>query len=197
MRLFVALEPNSKIVASLTELVRRLAPIAPIRWVHPQNMHVTLKYIGEWADHRVDSVVDELSSVRITSKIKVPLAGLGFYPSGLHPRVFWVVAENTPLLRQLASTIDVHLSRLGIAPEVRPFVPHLTLGRLRDRCDLTEMHEAIEELPSREFGVLEPDSFALYGSMLTKDGPVHRKIEEFPLTMPLARAREHEMVLRY
>lgn len=197
MRLFVALEPNTKVIANLTELVRRLAPMAPVRWVHPRNMHVTLKYIGEWDENRLDLVTDALGRVRITSKVKVPLAGLGFFPYAPSPRVFWVIAENTPPLRQLASSVDAQLSRLGIAPEVRPFVPHLTLGRLRGQCDLTEMNEAIEELPSREFGTIEPETFALYGSMLTQNGPVYRKVEEFPFLMPVSSELEPELALGY
>jgi 2'-5' RNA ligase len=183
MRLFVALDLNTKVVANVTELVRRLAPIAPIRWVHPQNMHVTLKYIGKWDEDRLDDVVDTLGQVRVASKVKVSLAGLGFFPSDRRPHVFWVTAENAPSLRKLASSVDTCLTRLGIAPEVRPYFPHLTLGRLPSRCDLTEMHEAIEELPSRDFGHIEPESFTLYGSRLTRHGPVHTKIEEFPFLM--------------
>ena len=197
MRLFVALEPNTKVIANLTELVRRLAPMAPVRWVHPRNMHVTLKYIGEWDEDRLDRVTSALSRVRIASKVKVPLAGLGFFPFAHSPRVFWVIAENTPPLRQLASSVDAALARLGIAPEVRPYVPHLTLGRLGGNCDLTEMNEAIEELPSRDFGAIEPETFALYGSMLTEGGPIHRKIEEFPFTMSVSGELEPELALRH
>ena len=196
MRLFVALDLNTKVVANLTELVRRLAPIAPIRWVHPQNMHVTLKYIGEWDENRLDEVVEALGRVRVTRKVKVALAGLGFFPYGRHPRVFWVLAENAPPLRQLASSVDGCLSQLGIAPEVRPFLPHLTLGRLHGRPDLTELHEAIEELPSRDFGQIEPESFTLYGSKLTAKGPIHEKIDEFPFLMRIPRHFEPSVARR-
>ena len=197
MRLFVALEPNTKVIANLTELVRRLAPMAPIRWVHPRNMHVTLKYIGEWEEDRLDLVRDALSRVRVSSKIAVPLAGLGFFPYAHNPRVFWVIAENNPPLRQLASSVDARLSRLGIAPEVRPYVPHLTLGRLHGRCDLTELYEAMEELPSRDFGTIEPEKFVLYGSKLTENGSIHRKIEEFTLRMSVASEPQPELALSY
>ena len=197
MRLFVALDLNTKVIANLTELVRSLAPMAPVRWVHPRNMHVTLKYIGQWDVERIDKVIDALSQVRITTKVKVPLAGLGFFPHARSPRVFWAITENTPPLRQLASNVDYSLSTLGIAPEVRPYVPHITLGRLRE-CDLTEMHEAVEELPSRDFGTIEPEYFTLYGSQLTENGPIHRKIEEFPFLMPIAGEAEHRMAtMRY
>ena len=187
MRLFVALDLNTKVIANLTELVRRLAPIVPIRWVHPRNMHVTLKYIGEWDEDRLDDVIEVLGQVRVATKLKVSLAGLGFFPHGRNPRVFWVIAENTPPLRRLASSVDTCLSRLGIAPEVRSYFPHLTLGRLPPGCDLTEMHEAIEELPSRDFGYIEPESFTLYGSRLTPEGPIYTKVDEFPFLMRIPR----------
>ena len=89
MRLFTALELNTKVIANLTELVRRLRPVAPIRWVHPQNMHVSLKYIGEWPESRLDTLVRSLSEVRVTQPMTVPLAGLGYFPSAQRPRVFW------------------------------------------------------------------------------------------------------------
>ena len=197
MRLFVALELNPRVIASLTELVHRLAPMAPIRWVHPRNMHVTLKYIGQWDEDRLEEVIDALSEVKIRTPVVVPLAGLGFFPYARNPRVFWVTAENTPALRQLASSVDTRLSYLGIAPEVRPYLPHLTLGRLRGECDLTELHEAIEELPSRDFGQITPDRFVLFGSRLTEAGPIHTRIEEFSFLAPVSSAAEPELALRY
>ena len=182
MRLFVALDLNSRVIANLTELVHSLLPIAPVRWVHPRNMHVTLKYIGEWDVDRIDDVISALRRVRVNAKVDVHLAGLGFFPSPRNPRVFWAIAENTPPLRRLASSVDSSLAELGIAPEVRPYLPHITLGRLQGR-DLTEMYEAVEELPTRDFGNIEPESFTLYGSQPTKHGPRYEKIKEFRFLM--------------
>jgi 2'-5' RNA ligase len=186
MRLFTALELNSKVVGNLTELVRRLRPYAPIRWVHPQNMHVTLKYIGEWPGGRAEEVVRALSSVKHPGPMTVPLAGLGFFPSSRHPRVFWVGAENTTALRQLASGIDAVLQPLGIAPEVRPYQPHLTLGRIVDKGPFPDLDLAIEELPSREFGTITPDRFVLFESTMTQSGPIYRKVAEFPFVDQVA-----------
>lgn len=190
MRLFVALDLNSRVVTNLTELVHSLAPMAPVRWVHPKNMHLTLKYIGDWEVERLEEVIDALREIRVPTRFNVHLAGLGFFPSTKNPRVFWATAENTPPLRQLASSVDSRLAALGIAPEVRPYTPHITLGRLRSR-DLTEMHEAVEELPTRDFGLIEPESFALFGSQLTQQGPSYQKIEEFPFLMSVAKAKDH------
>lgn len=180
MRLFVALELNSRVIANLTELVHRLSPISPVMWVRPQNMHVTLKYIGEWNEYRLDDIIQALKEVKIKVTVNLPLAGLGYFPSIRNPRVFWVGAENTLPLRQLASAVDTALSPLGVTPEVRPYVPHLTLGRMKAGHDLTEMQEAIEELPSRDFGAITPDQFVLFESTSTSAGAIYRKVREFP-----------------
>lgn len=186
MRLFVALEPNSKVVANLTELVRRLGPVSPIQWVHPRNMHLTLKYIGETPKKGVDAVIQALGRVRVTTPLNVPLAGLGFFPSTRTPRIFWVGAENTSALRQLATGVDAALQPLGVVPEVRPFQPHLTLGRVVEGQSLEEMKTAVEDLPSREFGAISPDRFGLFGTTVTANGPEYQKLAEFPIAAALA-----------
>ncbi len=185
MRLFTALELNAKVIQNLTELVRRLRPCAPIKWVHPQNMHVTLKYIGDWQVGRLEELVRSLNQVKLPMALNVPLAGLGFFPNARNPRVFWAGAENTPALRQLASQVDAELQRLGIAPEVRPYHPHLTLGRIVENEPLDELHHVIEDLPSREFGTISPDRFVLFESTLTAAAPIYRKIAEFPFVNQL------------
>jgi 2'-5' RNA ligase len=186
MRLFVALEPNSKVVANLTELIRRLGPVAPIQWVHPRNVHLPLKYIGDTPTKGVDAVIQALSTVEITTALSIPLAGLGFFPTVGEPRVFWVGAENTSALRQLATGVDTILQPLGVVPEVRPFQPHLTLGRVMEGHPLDDMRTMVEELPSREFGVISPDRFGLFGSTVTANGPEYSKLAEFPIAVPVA-----------
>jgi len=193
MRLFVALELNTKVITNLTELVRRLRPCSPIQWVHPQNMHVTLKYIGDWEVHRVDELVRSLHRVNMPGSLNVPLAGLGFFPNSRNPRIFWAGAENTPSLRQLASSVDSELQELGIAPEVRPYFPHLTLGRVMEGAPLDELHLGIEDLPSREFGAISPDRFVLFESTLTNTGSIYRKVAEFASSNGAARSAEPDI----
>jgi 2'-5' RNA ligase len=186
MRLFVALEPNSKVVANLTELVRRLGPVSPIHWVHPRNMHLPLKYVGETPTKGVDAVINALSNVQVIAPLNIPLAGLGFFPTNGQARVFWVGAENTSGLRQLATGVDTILQPLGVVPEVRPFQPHLTLGRVMEGHSLDDMKTLVEELPSREFGVISPDRFGLFGTTVTSAGPEYSKLAEFPISAPVA-----------
>ena len=109
---------------------------------------------------------------------------LGYFPSARRPRVFWVGAENTPPLRQLASGVDFQLSELGIAPEVRPYIPHLTLGQITSDEPLDEFHKVIEDLPSREFGTITPDRFTLFESTVVDGNPQCRRVAEFPFLQP-------------
>ena len=83
-------------------------------------------------------------------------------------------------MRQLTSLIDAQLQPLGIAPEVRPYQPRITLGSLDEWNSIRELHEVVEDLPSREFGVLNPDRFVLYENTLTDSGSIYRKVAEFP-----------------
>ena len=194
MHLFAALELDTKVIANLTELVHRLRPCGAIHWSHPQNMHLTLKYIGDWEVHRVDVLVRALQSVNVPPSLSVPLAGLGFFPNSRHPKVFWAGAENTPALRRLASSVDSELQMLGIAPEIRPYFPHLTLGRVVEDVPLDELYRSVEDLPSREFGAISPDRFVLFESTLMEGGSIYRKVAEFPFTNCAKPADESETV---
>lgn len=198
MRLFVALELNPKVIANLTELLHRLDPYAPLRWVHPQNMHVTLKYVGDWQVSRLDEIIHSLGEVRLPASepvLNVPLAGLGFFPNARSPRVFWAGAENTTALRQLHSRVDAVLQPLGIAPEVRPYHPHLTLARITEDISLDDLYRAIEDLPTREYGLISPDQFVLFESSVTPAGPIYRKVAEFTFLPQSAQSTSPAAVL--
>src|SRR5690606_12224002 len=112
--------------------------------------------------------------------------GLGFFPSSRTPRIFWVGAENTSALRQLATGVDAVLQPLGVVPEVRPFQPHLTLGRVVEGQSLEEMKTAVEDLPSREFGAISPDRLGLFGAPVAASGPEYQRLAEFPNAPSLA-----------
>ncbi len=180
MRLFTALDPTPEVHEKLTALLRQLQPAAKLRWTKPENLHLTLKFIGEWPEGRLDELKKALASVAAGAPFDVKFSGLGFFPNARSPRVFWVGIEASPELRQLAAAVDRALEPLGIAPEKRAFAPHLTLARIQERPALGDLHRAIESLPSREFGVFSPECFYLYQSQLRPGGSVYTRNAEFP-----------------
>src|SRR5260370_6699393 len=129
MRIFIALDIDEAIrhrIARFMDGVRGFAPDA--RWVRPESLHITLKFIGETAPENVDQIKEALKAVEANA-IEMNIRGSGFFPGAKSPRVFWVSIEAGPSLAALASTVDDRVAALGIAKQDHPFSPHLTLAR--------------------------------------------------------------------
>jgi len=181
MRLFTGLDLPAEVVGNLERLLQRLRPSAAIQWSAPSNLHITTKFIGEWPEERLAELANGLGTVPLRSAIPVQIHELGFFPSARAPRVFWCGIE-APGLADLATETDRAAARLGIAAESRPFTPHLTLARIKERLDLESLRRAIGSLPSVEFGGFEAGSFFLYRSQLRPTGSVYTKLAEFPFS---------------
>jgi 2'-5' RNA ligase len=182
MRLFVALDLPAATVQSLEELLDRLRPLARIHWSPPANLHITTKFIGEWPEARVDELKAALAAVEPRVPLAIQVRRVGFFPNPHAPRVFWCGIE-APGLASLAEAADRATATLGIPAETRPFSPHLTLARIKERIDLQPLREAIAGLPSLDFGSFEAASFFLYRSTLRSAGSVYTKLAEFPLSL--------------
>src|SRR5271166_2566535 len=129
MRLFAALDIDDEIrnrIARFLDDVREFAPDA--RWVRPESLHVTLKFIGEKSEQDADKIKRQLATI-VANSFGVTFRGYGFFPGARVPRVFWVGIEASPALVVLASAVDESLSLLGIAKEEHAYTPHLTLAR--------------------------------------------------------------------
>jgi 2'-5' RNA ligase len=180
MRLFAALDLPPEIVRSLEDLLRHLRPAARVAWSPPSNLHITTKFIGWWPDERLDELKAALAGLPPRDPIAVHLHRLGFFPNERAPRVFWCGIE-APGLDRLAAATDRATAALGLEPEKRPFSPHLTLARIKERIDTGPLQKAIAALPSLDFGRCEARSFFLYRSELKPTGSVYTKLAEFPL----------------
>ena len=179
MRLFVALDLPPHVVRNLESLLDALRPTAHIAWSPPANLHITTKFIGWWPDERLEEVKTTLAGVPRRGPISLEIRGLGFFPNPRSPRVFWCGIE-APGLHDLAADTDRATAALGIESESRPFSPHLTLARIKERLDLRRLHDAIAALPSHEFGRYEARNFFLYRSIPGPKGSVYTKLAEFP-----------------
>jgi 2'-5' RNA ligase len=194
MRLFVALDIDDAIrerISRFVDGVRNFAPDA--RWVKPESLHVTLKFIGEQPDNSVEKIKQTLSSIEASST-EVHFRNYGFFPTPKSARVFWIGMESGPQLATLAESIDDSLSGLGIAKETRAFSPHLTLARgaggsgapHRNKSDrpnraFQRLQEKLSVLPQPEFGVMTPRDFFLYQSRLSPKGSTYTKLARFAL----------------
>jgi 2'-5' RNA ligase len=194
MRLFIALDIDDAIRERLARFVDGVRNFAPDgRWVKPESLHVTLKFIGEQPDAAVGKIKEALGTVAaVTTEIN--FRGYGFFPTAKSARVFWIGMEAGAALAALAAAIDDKTAGLGIPKEDRAFSPHLTLARAaggsgsprrqrRDRPNraFSYLQEKLSALPSPEFGTMTPREFFLYRSQLSPKGSKYTKLERFKL----------------
>ncbi len=201
MRLFVALDLRDDVRRALGDLIARLKPLcAGARWVRPEGMHVTLKFIGHAVatgdTEKLDAVRGALAMVRSDGAVDMNFRGVGFFPNASRPRVVWCGVQASENLTPLATDIDKVLEPLGIPGEDRPFLPHLTLARFkparsgqsrRSHAATGEaLRSAATEMAERNFGAARETEFHLFESITKPSGSEYRKLE----TYSFVKARE-------
>lgn len=192
MRIFVGLDIRSEIRQRISEFMTEMRELAPdVRWVAPESLHVTLKFIGEKPDQDVLQVQKKLGEMA-ASGFDIAFRGSGFFPTPRSARVFWIGIAAPPTLSQLAKQIDAALTEVGIPDETREFNPHLTLARAgsgapaRKKTDtanqrFARLQQKLVQLPAPDFGTMAAREFFLYRSQLSSQGSRYTKIARFEL----------------
>jgi 2'-5' RNA ligase len=184
VRLFVGLQIPPAVRKNLAELLAALRALSPqSRWVRAENLHVTLKFIGEMQPEKFGAIRAALSAVHSDQAVALDFRGLGFFPNERRPRVFWAGIEASANLGQLASGIERALEKLGIPPENRPFSPHLTVARFEPPGLPEKLRKAIQEITKREFGSVAAGEFHLIESKLKPGGAEYTTLETFPFVV--------------
>ncbi len=188
MRLFVALEIPAAVrdnlaaqISELREVSLKLADKRP-RWVRPENLHVTLKFIGEVAQDKLDGIHSALSKIRSDAPVDLQFRGLGFFSGTNHPRVLWAGVNASANLPDLAADIDHCLETQGVAPERRAFTPHLTLAKFVPPGLHEMLLAAIRKIGEREFGSCQAREFHLIESKLKPSGAEYTTLASFAFT---------------
>lgn len=194
MRLFVAIDIEESIrerLARFLEGVRGFAPAQEVRWVRPESLHLTLKFIGEAGPERLQHIQRALTAIRGQSS-EFTFRGYGFFPSAKAPRVFWVGIQAGPNLGALVAQVDAALTPFTTTRERQPYTPHLTLARAGSgrpqrgpgdapNLRFQKLQEKLAGMPEPEFGTMTAREFFLYESKLSPAGAVYTKIERFGL----------------
>ena len=184
MRLFVALEIPPAVRESLGEFLAALRALSPQpRWVRTDNLHITLKFIGEVQPEKLGDIRAALSAVHSNRSVTLDFRGVGFFPNEKRPRVFWAGIEASANLARLAGDIDSALEKLGVPPEKRPFSPHLTLARFEPPGLPEKLRAVIQENARREFGSVAAREFHLIESKLKPGGAEYTTLETFPFVV--------------
>ncbi len=175
MRAFIAIELPDAVTEMLRavrdELSKKAGKEDGVSWAKPENIHLTLKFLGEIEPSRVEDIYGELKkAAEGIEPFHLSAGGVGGFPGLKSPRVIWVGIKESMELKQLHGNIEERLCRLGFEKEGRPFQPHLTLCRIRSSDAGRAAGKAAMELKEAADIVFKTDSFALFESELNPKG---------------------------
>jgi len=176
VRTFIAIEFDDAIRRRLVQAQERLREAGcKVRWARAEQMHVTLKFLGEIAPATVGAVAEAMAhAAEAVAPFEVEVAGLGAFPPRGAPRVVWAGVEDPGgHVQQLQARLEPRLEGLGFERERRAFHPHLTLGRVKDRHGADRLRERIEGHPARRFGRERIEELVLFQSELKPTGAVY------------------------
>lgn len=189
LRAFIAIElpkHTRDAVIRQTAQLRQTLGSDLIRWVPSDNMHLTLKFLGEVAASHLSFLKQMIAHAADSHpQFDLQLSGLGAYPTTRNPRVLWIGVQTPNVLIALQKDVEEGAARLGYEQEVKPFAPHLTLGRVRQNAkpaDLPKIRAAMDATQLGKIDTAQVDSIHLYKSDLNPGGSIYTKIFSAPLS---------------
>ena len=186
MRVFIAIDLPEEVRSQLADVERELRPATTTaRWVAAESIHVTLKFIGEVSERRVQSIHEALAGLK-WKPFQLGVRGVGFFPGNRSPRVLWA-GLHAPTMEGLVEKIDSRLERQGFEKEKRAFRPHVTLARARTTRLEAALVRAALNYEHHDFGSFSVDRCFLYQSTLKSSGSVYTRLKEYLLGPPAGR----------
>ena len=181
MRCFIALEFPPEVKSRIySDLQREMRDKPELKWVSKDNLHLTLKFLGEVPENQVDRLARELETLKREKRIEVKLGGLGSFLDRGSVRVLWIgIEQGSREIEKLAKKVENLAAKLGFPREKRQFVPHLTVARARRHSRrFFRPSDFKTELNIPPFEVKE---LVLFKSTLTPDGPIYEKLKVIKL----------------
>jgi 2'-5' RNA ligase len=184
IRAFIAIELPETIKSSIETIQARLKSLElPVRWVRVENIHLTMKFLGDIEEIEIESIESVLrDSVKMQTPLTLSAKGVGVFPGIRRPRVLWVgIHDHETGLAGLQKSIETQLHRIGYSKEGRPFKGHLTVGRAKGYVDERKLKEALDSFLAFESSPFSVNEFFMFRSVLKPDGPEYTKLIRIPL----------------
>jgi len=198
IRSFIAIELPHEVKSALAELQAGLQPDKQpsVKWVDPYSIHLTLKFLGDIAAAKISDITSTIEEAsREIAPFSLEVKGLGVFPNFKRVRVVWVgVGGDTSRLKLLQQRIESNLVPFGFARESRPFTPHLTLARVRERIAPTEQQSFGQLIAEASFEAAHQftvDSINLMRSQLTREGAIYRQLTAVSLKKTLSKGSDN------
>jgi 2'-5' RNA ligase len=181
IRSFIAFDmENDAVLSKLSGLQKQLVETgADLKMVAPQNIHVTLRFLGDISLGMVERVYDVMKHVEFTP-FTVQLCGLGVFPSLNFPRVVWVgMTQGADQLKSIFGQLEPQIQSLGFPKDAYGFSPHLTIARVRSGRNKQQLAELVTKKASYDFGTINADCLRLKKSVLSPQGPTYSTLKEY------------------
>ncbi len=192
MRSFVAVGLPGEIqqaIASATATLQQLLPKPLVRWVRQENVHLTLKFLGDVSPANLDLLAEALKlEFSQHEPFELSAGGIGAFPNSRKARVLWVGLSAPSDLTALQHCVEGVANRLGFPSEERPFSAHLTIGRVGQGAspsDLLKIRSALEGCKIGSLGSMRVEAIQIYKSDLNPDGSVYTPLYKIPLKTPI------------
>ena len=185
IRSFVAVEVSREVREEVRAFVEaRGSGIRGLRWVKPENLHLTVKFLGDVPEGRLPEVGSALEEAAAGHcPLRLDFRGAGVFPPRGRPRIVWIdLAAGGAGMAALREDVERSLEPLGFPPETRPFSPHLTIGRARSLEDPAALTLALAEVGEKRWGASVADRVHLMRSDLFPTGPRYSILHEVRLT---------------
>ena len=187
MRVFIAIDIDDKIRKSIADLQKQIASKVSVKqgdlkWVEPNNIHLTLKFLGEITDEQLTEVKEITETItQAHQKFNLEIESIGSF-GGRSAKIVWVGAGNGKNeLLALQKDLDTLLEQAGFPKEEREFSAHLTLCRVNHPMAGVKIGEAIKQFSNLKLGQIAADAVRIYQSQLTPQGPIYTMLGEFKL----------------
>lgn len=169
IRCFIAVSLTDEIKDSISRKTTRLRKLdADVRWVPVENLHLTIKFLGNTPEESIPGITDRIERIASANGgFTFGLSGTGVFPDPKRPRVVWIgIKETGGRIIKLKQEVEGAMAELGFEPEARTFKPHLTLGRVKSPRGKLALLKELDRLKDEEFGTVEVKGITLYRSDL-------------------------------
>nr|MDO8100345.1 RNA 2',3'-cyclic phosphodiesterase [Candidatus Njordarchaeota archaeon] len=179
IRAFIAVELDPQLLQKVLQLQQEILAVgADMKAVEAENIHFTLKFLGEIPPYTVNEVIARMDKLDYKS-FTIEIAGTGCFPTPRNPRVIWIgVTSGRDEFAKVAKQLENYLREIGFRPEGERFTPHLTIGRVRSGRNRADLIQKLNETLDVEVGKMIVNTIKLKKSMLTPRGPIYTTLHE-------------------
>lgn len=183
LRCFISLELPEELKKNIYGYIEKLkAAGADVKWIPPENLHLTLKFLGNTQEELLKDINERLISLaKSHERFSLQVSGAGAFPNIKYPRVIWLGVHDSEEIIKLQHDMDESMAGLGFEKDDKQFTPHLTIGRVKSMRNKDALIKELATLKEVDFGKIGVNNITMMKSELKPGGAEHFKLSEIPI----------------